>query len=98
MRLFSNRALSRFSTYDLKLKSHLLSTLQEIREAGTFKEERVITSAQDSSIRSDNKEVLNFCSNNYLGMSNHPVVVAEAMKHLESHGFGLSSVRFICGT
>jgi glycine C-acetyltransferase len=72
--------------------------LEGIREAGLFKSERVISSPQAASIRSDGKQVLNFCANNYLGLSSHPEVVASAKRALDSHGFGLSSVRFICGT
>jgi glycine C-acetyltransferase len=74
--------------------------LEEIRQAGTFKIERSITSPQGASVdvAGSLQSVLNFCANNYLGLSNHPVVVAAAHKALETHGFGLSSVRFICGT
>ncbi|XP_005099525.1 2-amino-3-ketobutyrate coenzyme A ligase, mitochondrial isoform X1 [Aplysia californica] len=74
--------------------------LQGIREAGTFKSERVITSSQGPSILVDGSQgdILNFCANNYLGLSNHPAVVEAGKKALDSHGAGLSSVRFICGT
>ncbi|MEZ4225255.1 MAG: glycine C-acetyltransferase [Polyangiaceae bacterium] len=72
--------------------------LRSIREAGLFKAERVITTPQGAQVTSDGKEVLNFCANNYLGLSSHPQVIAGAKAALESHGFGLSSVRFICGT
>ncbi|KAK9823216.1 hypothetical protein WJX72_001134 [[Myrmecia] bisecta] len=74
--------------------------LKEIRLAGTFKEELNITTAQEASIGVEGVkgEVLNFCANNYLGLSNHPKLVEAAHKTLDSHGFGLSSVRFICGT
>lgn len=82
-----------------KLKDHLQQELKEIESAGLYKKERVITSAQDASIKiSTGEEVLNFCSNNYLGLSSHPRVVEAAHKALDSHGFGMSSVRFICGT
>ncbi len=75
------------------------AALSEIREAGLYKEERVITTPQGASIRTTSgKEVLNFCANNYLGLSSHPVVIEAAHKALDTHGFGLSSVRFICGT
>ncbi len=80
------------------------ATLNEIREAGLFKEERIILSPQGASIRSSPregapaKEVLNFCANNYLGLSSHPEVIAAAKHAIDTHGFGLSSVRFICGT
>jgi glycine C-acetyltransferase len=74
-------------------------TLKEIREAGLFKEERIITTPQGALIRTDpGSEVLNFCANNYLGLSSHPAVIEAAKSAIDTHGFGLSSVRFICGT
>jgi len=78
--------------------THLKKELEEIKSAGLYKEERVITSAQSSKIQSGGKEVVNLCANNYLGLSNHPTLVSEAKKSLEDYGFGMSSVRFICGT
>ena len=83
--------------------AHLGRELQGLRDAGLYKRERVITSAQGARIRaigSDGaaREVLNFCANNYLGLSSHPAVVAAAQEALRTHGYGLSSVRFICGT
>ena len=82
-----------------KIRDHLKTELSEIESAGLFKKERIITSAQDAVIRLDSgQEVLNFCSNNYLGLSSHPKVVNAAKEALDSHGFGMSSVRFICGT
>jgi glycine C-acetyltransferase len=73
--------------------------LSEIREAGLQKDERVIASPQGASIRTtDGREVLNFCANNYLGLSSHPAVLEAAKRALDTHGFGMSSVRFICGT
>ncbi len=72
--------------------------LAGIRDAGLYKDERVITTPQAARIQSDGKSVLNFCANNYLGLSSHPEVIAGAKRALDSHGFGLSSVRFICGT
>lgn len=69
-----------------------------MKEAGTYKAERIITSAQYSKIKSNGKEVLNFCANNYLGLSNHPRLIEAAKRTLDTHGFGMSSVRFICGT
>ncbi len=82
-----------------KIKNHLETELQSIREAGLFKEERVITSAQGAEITiSTGEKVINFCANNYLGLSSHPEVVQAAKDTLDSHGFGMSSVRFICGT
>jgi glycine C-acetyltransferase len=74
-------------------------TLQEIREAGLYKEERIITTPQGALIRTaPGSEVLNFCANNYLGLSSHPAVIEAAKRAIDTHGFGLSSVRFICGT
>jgi len=82
-----------------KLKNHLSAQLQEIDEAGLFKRERIITTAQDAVIKTtEGEEVLNFCANNYLGLSSHPRVLEAAHKTLDTHGFGMSSVRFICGT
>jgi len=74
------------------------AVLEEIQKAGLYKEERVITSPQGASIRVAASEVLNFCANNYLGLSSHPEIIAAARAGLEERGFGLSSVRFICGT
>jgi glycine C-acetyltransferase len=77
----------------------LTETLDEIRAAGLYKDERVITTPQDVQIRiADGREVLNFCANNYLGLADHPDVIAAAHQALDDHGFGLASVRFICGT
>ncbi|WP_047417360.1 glycine C-acetyltransferase [Cellulophaga sp. Hel_I_12] len=82
-----------------KIKEYLAEELENIKESGLFKKERIITSAQDAVIKiSTGEEVLNFCSNNYLGLSAHPDVVKAAKDTLDSHGFGMSSVRFICGT
>ena len=72
--------------------------LNEIKEAGLYKEERIITSPQAAEITANGSEVLNFCANNYLGLSSHPKVIQSAKDAIDSHGFGLSSVRFICGT
>lgn len=81
------------------LKEHLQNELKSIEEAGLLKKERVITSEQGASIKiSTGQDVLNFCSNNYLGLSSHPNVVQAAKDALDTHGFGMSSVRFICGT
>jgi glycine C-acetyltransferase len=81
------------------IKEHLEKELEEIRNTGLFKEERIITSPQGPVIRvSTGAEVLNFCANNYLGLSAHPEVIQAAKDTLDSHGFGMSSVRFICGT
>jgi glycine C-acetyltransferase len=74
------------------------AALAEIRAAGTFKEERVLESPQGAAVRVNGREVLNFCANNYLGLSSHPAVLTGARRALDQRGFGLSSVRFICGT
>jgi glycine C-acetyltransferase len=82
-----------------KIKDTLVKEIEEIKEAGLYKSERIITSPQDVLIKiSTGEEVLNFCSNNYLGLSNHPEVIQAAKNTLDSHGFGMGSVRFICGT
>jgi glycine C-acetyltransferase len=82
-----------------KIKDTLEREIEEIKEAGLYKSERIITSPQDVLIKiSTGEEVLNFCSNNYLGLSNHPEVIQAAKDTLDSHGFGMGSVRFICGT
>ncbi|MFO7257273.1 MAG: glycine C-acetyltransferase [Bacteroidota bacterium] len=83
--------------YD-KLKPVLVKELAAIREAGLYKEERVITSPQGAVIRTGGREVINFCANNYLGLSSDPRVIAAAKEAIDTHGYGLSSVRFICGT
>jgi glycine C-acetyltransferase len=82
-----------------KIKAHLQKELIDIKEAGLYKNERIIASAQDAEITlNTGQKVLNFCANNYLGLSNHPELVAAAKEALDSHGYGMSSVRFICGT
>ena len=81
-----------------KMKEHLSNALAEIKEAGLYKEERIIESPQSAAIEVKGKEVLNFCANNYLGLSNHPRLVEGAKKMMDKRGFGMSSVRFICGT
>jgi glycine C-acetyltransferase len=82
-----------------KIKEHLQSELQTIEENGIFKKERIITSPQGAEITiSTGETVLNFCANNYLGLSSHPEVVQAAKDAMDTHGFGMSSVRFICGT
>ncbi|MCD8030418.1 MAG: glycine C-acetyltransferase [Bacteroides sp.] len=81
-----------------RIKEHLSQTLNEIREAGLYKEERLIESPQQAVITVNGKEVLNFCANNYLGLSNHPRLIAAAKETMERRGYGMSSVRFICGT
>ncbi|MCD4723299.1 MAG: glycine C-acetyltransferase [Bacteroidales bacterium] len=82
-----------------KMKDHLQEELKNIREAGLYKAERIIVSPQKAEIKvNTGQDVLNFCANNYLGLSNHPKLVAAAKEALETHGYGMSSVRFICGT
>ncbi len=82
-----------------KLQPVLQKELQSIREAGLYKKERVIITPQGADIKtSDGKEVVNFCANNYLGLSSHPRVTEAAKRAIDTHGFGMSSVRFICGT
>ena len=82
-----------------KIKQHLENELAEIKESGLFKKERIITSSQSADIQLNTGEkVINFCANNYLGLSSHPEVIKAAKETLDTHGFGMSSVRFICGT
>ena len=80
------------------MKEHLSQTLAEIREAGLYKEERIIESPQRAAIKVAGKEVLNFCANNYLGLSDHPRLIEASNRMMDQRGFGMSSVRFICGT
>ncbi|MDZ7605099.1 MAG: glycine C-acetyltransferase [Cyclobacteriaceae bacterium] len=81
------------------LKPDLIAELDSIKQAGLYKNERIITTPQGALIRTgDGREVINFCANNYLGLSAHPKVIEAAKKAIDSHGFGMSSVRFICGT
>lgn len=81
------------------LKPKLQAELEEIKEAGLYKKERIITTPQAADIKTaDGREVINFCANNYLGLSSHPKVVQAAKDAIDTHGFGMSSVRFICGT
>ena len=81
-----------------KFVQRMYSDLQDIEASGLFKKERIITSEQGAEIVVNGKTVLNFCANNYLGLSSHPKVIEAAHKAIETHGYGLSSVRFICGT
>lgn len=81
-----------------KFVKRIATELEEIKNAGLFKSERIITSEQGPEIMVNGKEVLNFCANNYLGLSSHPRVIEAAHKAIDSHGYGMSSVRFICGT
>lgn len=81
-----------------RLRPALQAELESIRNTGLYKEERIITTPQDAVIMTDGKEVINFCANNYLGLSSHPRVIEAAKRAIDTHGFGMSSVRFICGT
>jgi glycine C-acetyltransferase len=81
-----------------KIQAHLQNELNAIQQNGLYKKERIITSPQGAEIIVNGETVLNFCANNYLGLSSHPEVVQAAKDALDSHGFGMSSVRFICGT
>ncbi|NND77344.1 MAG: glycine C-acetyltransferase [Flavobacteriales bacterium] len=82
-----------------KIKEHLQKELTAIQEAGLYKKERIITTPQDADIKvSTGEEVVNFCANNYLGLSSHPKVIEASKASLDTHGYGMSSVRFICGT
>ena len=82
-----------------KIKEQLQQEIQDIKDAGLYKSERIITSSQDAVIKiSTGEEVINFCANNYLGLSNNPEVIQAAKDVMDTHGFGMSSVRFICGT
>jgi len=81
-----------------KIQQHLQNELKAIEENGLYKKERIITSPQGAEIMVNGETVLNFCANNYLGLSSHPEVIQAAKDALDSHGFGMSSVRFICGT
>ena len=81
-----------------RMKEHLCQTLAEIKEAGLYKEERLIESPQQAAITVKGGEVLNFCANNYLGLSNNPRLIAAAQQMMDRRGYGMSSVRFICGT
>ena len=77
---------------------HLTEQLEQVKAEGLYKQERIITSAQQAQIAVGGEQVLNFCANNYLGLANHPDLIAAAHQGLDSHGFGMASVRFICGT
>src|SRR5437667_934670 len=82
-----------------EFEKQLSRTLEEIRSQGLYKTERVITTPQDAHIAvAGGREVLNMCANNYLGLADHPVLIAAAKEALDTHGFGMASVRFICGT
>ncbi len=78
--------------------TRIKSEIEEIKQAGLYKNERIITSPQGAEITVNGQTVLNFCANNYLGLSSHHKTIAAAHKYIDSHGYGMSSVRFICGT
>jgi glycine C-acetyltransferase len=80
------------------IREYYSEEITAIKEAGLYKSERIITTPQSATINTQNKEVLNFCANNYLGLSSHPEVLEAAIETIKTHGFGMSSVRFICGT
>src|SRR5438045_8308746 len=81
-----------------KFIERLRTDIQDIKDSGLYKNERIITSPQGAEIVVNGKTVLNFCANNYLGLSSHPKTIEAAHKYIDSHGYGMSSVRFICGT
>jgi len=94
-----NVNLQKIATMYGSIKEHLEKELEQIKEDGLFKKERIITGPQDAVIKiSTGQEVINFCANNYLGLSSHPEVIKAAKDTMDTHGFGMSSVRFICGT
>jgi glycine C-acetyltransferase len=96
MRILAEPGLAAMS---YTLKQHLQAELADIQAQGLYKRERVIASPQSAVVQlADGKEVLNFCANNYLGLADHPDIIAAAKQALDSHGFGVASVRFICGT
>ncbi|MFN5848268.1 MAG: aminotransferase class I/II-fold pyridoxal phosphate-dependent enzyme, partial [Chitinophagales bacterium] len=84
--------------YPENFKNQLTAELESIRNEGLYKTERIISTPQGAKIIANGKDVLNFCANNYLGLSSHPEVIAAAKEGIDKYGFGLSSVRFICGT
>ena len=91
--------MQKITTMYGNIKNHLQAQLKDIKKSGLYKEERIITSAQGAEITlNTGKTVLNFCANNYLGLSSHPEVIQAAKDTMDTHGFGMSSVRFICGT
>src|ERR1700677_3805827 len=83
---------------DQSLRQHMATQLADIQAKGLYKRERQIQSPQGSAIRVADRDVVNFCANNYLGLANHPAIVEAAHEGLRRHGYGMASVRFICGT
>jgi glycine C-acetyltransferase len=90
--------LKSFTSMNDKFVERLKAEIEEIKQSGLYKTERIITSPQGAEITVNGKQVLNFCANNYLGLSSHPKTIEAAHKYIDSHGYGMSSVRFICGT
>src|SRR5487761_2032700 len=93
-RLYLTGRTSMYDTMQIQIQKRL----DEIEEAGLFKRERQISSPQSTHIKTGGADVLNFCANNYLGLANHPSIISAAKKAMDEWGFGLASVRFICGT
>ena len=89
--------IKKYSGMNESFVNRIEKELDEIRSAGLFKQERIIASEQGAEILVSGKKVLNFCANNYLGLSSHPRVIEAAHRAIDSRGFGMSSVRFICG-
>src|SRR5215510_5769742 len=83
---------------DQRLREHLAAQLADLQAKGLYKRERQLQGPQGSAIRVGGREVINFCANNYLGLANHPAIVAAAQEALAQFGYGMASVRFICGT
>src|SRR5262245_27909822 len=83
---------------DWRLRENLRTQLDEVKAKGLFKRERQIQGPQGASIRVGGRDVVNFCANNYLGLANHPAIIESAMNGLRRYGYGMASVRFICGT
>src|SRR5687768_2470087 len=83
---------------DTRMIEHLRTQIAGLKNSGLYKSERVLQSPQNAAIKVGGREVINFCANNYLGLANHPAIVEAAHEGLRTYGYGLSSVRFICGT
>src|SRR5580704_13341303 len=94
----SAKLQARFSMSDQSLRQYLASQLADIQAKGLYKRERQIQTPQGSAIRVNDQSVINFCANNYLGLANHPAIVEAAHEGLRKYGYGMASVRFICGT
>src|SRR3954447_8598219 len=83
---------------DTRIRQHLQTQLADLQAKGLYKRERQLQGPQGSAIRVNDREVINFCANNYLGLANHPALVEAAQEGLRQYGYGMASVRFICGT